>query len=274
MPRQTSPRHRCSRSRLPQSFGALSTAAQRRLAARHLAADRAEAREIFKQLIEINTTDTPRGSVTAATKAMQKRFLDAGFPPEDVHLLGPDPNKQNLVVRIRAAAPDQRKSPSSFSATSTWSRRYASDWHTDPFQFVEKDGYFYGRGTQDMKDSDAALVFTFLRLHREGYKPKRDLILALTADEEGGKFNGAAWLVNESSRPGRRGLRHQSRCRRSGTRPRPRHRRGRGSNREGLRGLPGHGQQSRRPQFAAAARQRHLRTHHGSEQAGRLQLSV
>jgi acetylornithine deacetylase/succinyl-diaminopimelate desuccinylase-like protein len=60
---------------------------------------------------------------------------------------------------------------------------------------VEKDGYFYGRGTQDMKDSDAALVFTFLRLHREGYKPKRDLILALTADEEGGKFNGASWLV-------------------------------------------------------------------------------
>ena len=66
-----------------------------------------------------------------------------------------------------------------------------SDWHTDPFQFVEKDGYYYGRGTQDMKDSDAALVATFLRLHREGYKPKRDLILALTADEEGGKFNGA-----------------------------------------------------------------------------------
>ena len=72
-----------------------------------------------------------------------------------------------------------------------------SDWSTDPFQFVEKDGYFYGRGTQDMKDSDAALVETFLRLHREGYKPQRDLILALTADEEGGKFNGADWLVRE-----------------------------------------------------------------------------
>jgi acetylornithine deacetylase/succinyl-diaminopimelate desuccinylase-like protein len=72
-----------------------------------------------------------------------------------------------------------------------------SDWSTDPFQFVEKDGYYYGRGTQDMKNSDAALVATFLRLHKEGYKPKRDLILALTADEEGGKFNGAAWLVRE-----------------------------------------------------------------------------
>jgi acetylornithine deacetylase/succinyl-diaminopimelate desuccinylase-like protein len=72
-----------------------------------------------------------------------------------------------------------------------------SDWSTDPFQFVEKDGYYYGRGTQDMKESDAALVATFLRLHREGYKPRRDLILALTADEEGGQFNGAEWLVQQ-----------------------------------------------------------------------------
>jgi len=72
-----------------------------------------------------------------------------------------------------------------------------ADWHTDPFEFIEQNGYYYGRGTQDMKDSDAALVATFLRLHREGYKPHRDLILALTADEEGGKFNGAAWLVQQ-----------------------------------------------------------------------------
>ena len=158
-------------------------------------AERAEARDIFKQLIEINTTDTPKGSVTAATKAMQKRFLDAGFLPEDVKLIGPDANKQNLVVRIRAGAPTTQK-PVLFLCHIDVVEALASDWHTDPFQFVEKDGYFYGRGTQDMKESDAALVFTFLRLHREGYKPKRDLILALTADEEGGKFNGASWLVN------------------------------------------------------------------------------
>src|ERR1700760_4088287 len=71
--------------------------------------ERAEARDIFKQLIEINTTDTPKGSVTAATKAMQKRFLDAGFPADDVQLLGPDSNKQNLVVRMHAAAPATEK---------------------------------------------------------------------------------------------------------------------------------------------------------------------
>jgi acetylornithine deacetylase/succinyl-diaminopimelate desuccinylase-like protein len=157
-------------------------------------ADRAAAREIFKQLIEINTTDTPKGSVTAATKAMQQRFLDAGFSPDDVHLLGPDANKQNLVVRIRAGAPSTEK-PVLFLCHIDVVEALPSDWHTDPFQFVEKDGYYYGRGTQDMKESDAALVWTFLKLHREGYKPKRDLILALTADEEGGKFNGASWLV-------------------------------------------------------------------------------
>lgn len=158
------------------------------------AAQRAEARDIFKQLIEINTTDTPKGSVTAAAKAMQKRFLDAGFAPEDMQLLGPDPNKMNLIVRMKAAAPTSEK-PVLFLGHLDVVEALPSDWHTNPFEFVEKDGYFYGRGTQDMKESDAALVWTFLQLHHDGYKPKRDLILALTADEEGGKFNGPQWLV-------------------------------------------------------------------------------
>jgi acetylornithine deacetylase/succinyl-diaminopimelate desuccinylase-like protein len=160
------------------------------------AEDRALAKAIFKQLIEINTTDTSLGNVTTATAAMQKRFLDAGFAPEDVHLLGPDPHKMNLVVRIKAEGTPTEK-PVVFLCHIDVVQALRSDWSTDPFQFVEKDGYYYGRGTQDMKDSDAALVFTFLRLHREGFKPKRDLILALTADEEGGKFNGADWLVKE-----------------------------------------------------------------------------
>ena len=149
-----------------------------------------------------------------------------------------------------------------------------SDWHTDPFEFVEKDGYFYGRGTQDMKDSDAALVATFLRLHREGYKPKRDLILALTADEEGGKFNGAAWLVQQHRdlvdaayviNPDSGGV-ELDHGRAGGGRRR--------SHREGLRRLPGHGHQSRRPQLAAAPRQRHLRADGRAQQAGGLHLSV
>ncbi len=160
------------------------------------AADRAEAKEIFKQLIEINTTDTAKGSVTAGTTAMEKRFLDAGFPREDVKLIGPAPHKMNLVVRYRAAGTPDAK-PVVFLCHMDVVEALPSDWHTDPFKFTEKDGYVYGRGTQDMKESDAALVATFLRLHREGYKPKRDLILALTADEEGGQYNGAQWLVQQ-----------------------------------------------------------------------------
>jgi acetylornithine deacetylase/succinyl-diaminopimelate desuccinylase-like protein len=160
------------------------------------AANRAEARAIFKQLIEINTTDTPLGSVTAGSAAMQKRFLDAGFPAEDVHLLGPDARKMNLVVRLRAAGHTTQK-PVLFLCHMDVVQALRSDWHTDPFEFVEKDGYYYGRGTQDMKDSDAALVATLLRLHREGYRPRRDILLALTADEESGKFNGADWLVRQ-----------------------------------------------------------------------------
>jgi acetylornithine deacetylase/succinyl-diaminopimelate desuccinylase-like protein len=160
------------------------------------AEDRELARAIFKELIEINTTDTPLGNVTTATAAMQKRFLDAGFAADDVQLLGPDARKMNLVVRLRAEGTPAEK-PVVFLCHMDVVEALRSDWSTDPFQFVEKDGYYYGRGTQDMKNSDATLVFTFLRLHREGYKPKRDLILALTADEEGGKFNGADWLVKE-----------------------------------------------------------------------------
>jgi acetylornithine deacetylase/succinyl-diaminopimelate desuccinylase-like protein len=158
--------------------------------------DRALARSILKEIIEINTTDTPRGNVTAATAAMQKRLLEAGFAPQDVQLLGPDPRKQNLVVRIRAAGTPTEK-PVLFLCHMDVVEALRSDWTTDPFELVEKDGYFYARGIEDMKDGDAAMVATFLRLHRDGYKPKRDLILALTADEEGGKFNGAQWLVNQ-----------------------------------------------------------------------------
>jgi acetylornithine deacetylase/succinyl-diaminopimelate desuccinylase-like protein len=158
------------------------------------AADQTLAREIFKQLIEINTTDTPLGNVTTAAVAIQKRFLDAGFSQSEVHLLGPDARKQNLVVRIKGAGSAK---PVLFLGHIDVVEALPADWHTNPFQFVEKDGYYYGRGTQDMKESDAALVATFLHLHREGYIPERDLILALTADEEGGSFNGASWLLEK-----------------------------------------------------------------------------
>ena len=146
---------------------------------------------IFRQLIEINTTDSI-GSVSAASKAMQQRFLDAGFPAADIYLGGPNDRKENLVVRYRGSG---AQPPILFIGHEDVVEARREDWSTDPFQFVRKAGYYYGRGTQDMKDADAILVTTFLRLHEEGFKPDRDLILALTADEEGGKSNGVGWLL-------------------------------------------------------------------------------
>ena len=148
-------------------------------------------RDIFRELIEINTTDSI-GSVTDAAEAMAKRLTDAGFPAVDVQVLGPNDRKRNMVARLRGTG---AKRPVLILGHLDVVEARREDWTTNPFQFIEKDGYFYGRGTQDMKVNDAILVTTFIRFKREGYRPDRDLILALTADEEGGKFNGVDWLL-------------------------------------------------------------------------------
>jgi acetylornithine deacetylase/succinyl-diaminopimelate desuccinylase-like protein len=156
-------------------------------------ADKVLARDIFQQLIEINTTDSV-GSTTVAAEAMRKRLLDAGFPAADVVVLGPNDRKGNMVAQYRGR-PGSTLKPVLLIGHIDVVEAKRSDWTTDPFQFVEKDGYFYGRGTQDMKDADAAMVESFIRLKREGFVPDRDIILALTADEEGGKSNGVDWLL-------------------------------------------------------------------------------
>jgi acetylornithine deacetylase/succinyl-diaminopimelate desuccinylase-like protein len=148
-------------------------------------------RDIFKQLVEINTTDSV-GSTTVAAEAMAKRLRDAGFPASDVQVLGPNDRKGNMVARIHGTG---ARKPLLFICHLDVVEARRDDWSMDPFQLIEKDGYFYGRGTGDIKDGDAFLVTTFIRLKRENYKPDRDLILALTADEEGGASNGVAWLI-------------------------------------------------------------------------------
>ena len=152
-----------------------------------------EARAIFKQLIEINTTDST-GNVTLAAEAMAKRLREAGYPQKDVIVAGPEEHKKNLVVRLRGTG---QKKPVLFIGHLDVVEALRSDWSVDPFEFLERDGYFYGRGTEDMKESDAILVTNFARLKREGFEPDRDLILALTADEEGGRYNGIDWLLRE-----------------------------------------------------------------------------
>jgi len=155
--------------------------------------ERPLAHDLLKQLIETNTTDSI-GNVSTAAEAMHQRLLAAGFPAADMQVLGPNDRKHNLVARYRAT-PGSTLKPVLIIGHLDVVEAKRSDWTTDPFQLVEKDGYFYGRGTQDMKDSAAALVDAFIRLRREHYVPNRDIILALTADEEGGKSNGVDWLL-------------------------------------------------------------------------------
>ena len=148
-------------------------------------------RDLLKQLIEINTTDSV-GNTTVAADAMAKRLRDAGFPESDVVVLGPNDRKGNMVARLHGTGAHK---PVLLIGHLDVVEARRSDWTYDPFQLVEKDGYFYGRGTQDMKSDDAIWVAEFIRLKQEGFKPDRDLILALTADEEGGSFNGIDWLI-------------------------------------------------------------------------------
>ncbi|MGH9704044.1 MAG: M20/M25/M40 family metallo-hydrolase, partial [Candidatus Acidiferrales bacterium] len=149
------------------------------------------AREIFKQLIEINTTDSA-GSTTVAAEAMAKRLRDAGYPAADIFLGGPAAKKGNLVARLHGTG--ARKPVLLIGHLDVVEAR-REDWSMDPFQFNEKNSYYYGRGALDMKDGDAILVTTMIRLKKENYRPDRDIIIALTADEEGGTSNGVDWLL-------------------------------------------------------------------------------
>ena len=151
------------------------------------------AHDIFKQLIETNTTESA-GNMTIAADEVAARLRAAGFPESDVVVLGPDARHGNIVARIHGTGAHK---PILFLAHLDVVEANRSDWSVDPFKLTEKDGFFYGRGTSDIKDGDAILVANFIRLKQEGYKPDRDLILALTADEEGGDFNGVSWLLEK-----------------------------------------------------------------------------
>jgi acetylornithine deacetylase/succinyl-diaminopimelate desuccinylase-like protein len=150
------------------------------------------ARSIFKELIEINTTHVS-GNTTLAADAMAKRLTAAGFDASDIQVVGPTAINKNLVVRLRGS---NKMRPILFLAHLDVVDAKREDWSFDPFTFREQDGYFYGRGTMDIKDGAAILVANFIRLKQEGYVPNRDLILALTAGEEAGaEYNGVEWLL-------------------------------------------------------------------------------
>jgi acetylornithine deacetylase/succinyl-diaminopimelate desuccinylase-like protein len=151
------------------------------------------ARDIFRELIEINTT-TSKGS-TAAAEAMAARLRDAGFKTNDIQIVGPDLLHKNLVIRYHGKGTLR---PVLFICHLDVVEALPQDWSSDPFSFLEKEGYFYGRGTTDVKCEDADLITNLIRLKQEHFIPDRDIIVALTADEEGGTNNGVNWLLTNS----------------------------------------------------------------------------
>ncbi len=149
--------------------------------------------EIYRELVEINTvTDT--GDTARAADAMAARLLAAGYPREDVHVFKPAPRKGNLVAKLRGTG---AKRPMILMAHIDVVEARREDWTTDPFQLVEKDGYYYARGSGDDKYMAAAFVANMVRYRKEGYKPDRDIILVLETDEEtdGAYINGIGWLL-------------------------------------------------------------------------------
>jgi acetylornithine deacetylase/succinyl-diaminopimelate desuccinylase-like protein len=157
-------------------------------------ADQRLAREIYKEMIEVKSGFTT-GSRTPIAESVAARFKAAGFPDSDIFVGGAIPTKANVVVRYRGTGAHK---PILLLAHTDVVEAKREDWSVDPFVFLEKDGYFYGRGTADDKAQAAVWVATLLRFKREGYRPNRDLILALTADEEGGgPYNGVDWLLQK-----------------------------------------------------------------------------
>jgi acetylornithine deacetylase/succinyl-diaminopimelate desuccinylase-like protein len=152
--------------------------------------DQVRGHEILKELIETDTTSA-HGSTTAAAEKLAQRFLAAGFAPADVLVLGDNPRKRNLVVRVHGHS--ERPPVLLFAHLDVVVAR-REDWHYDPFKLTEDGGYFYGRGTIDIKGAAAGLVDALLRLHEERIVPRGDYIMALTAGEEDGEDNGIQWL--------------------------------------------------------------------------------
>lgn len=155
--------------------------------------DQALTREIFKELIEINTTNST-GNTTKAAEAMAARLKAAGFSDNDIFIGGPNEKSGNLVARLKGTG---KRKPLLLLAHIDVVEALRSDWTTDPFKFEEIDGYYYARGSRDDKAMAAIFIANMIRMKREKFTPDRDIIVALTDDEEGGDFNGVAWLLDK-----------------------------------------------------------------------------
>lgn len=154
---------------------------------------RALERDILRQLIEINTSDSA-GRTLEAAQAMARRLTDAGFPASDVQVLQPDPRQGMLVARFRGTGEGGKPILLMAHLDVVDARR--EDWSFAPYEFREADGHYYGRGTNDNKAGAAMLIANFVRMRREGFRPTRDLVIVLSSDEET-RQESIAWVVKE-----------------------------------------------------------------------------
>src|SRR4051812_19798785 len=153
-------------------------------------------RAIYQELVEINTTDSV-GDTTKAAQAMATRLRTVGYSDKDIQILYPAGavKKGNLVARLHGTGAER---PLLLLAHLDVVEARREDWTRDPFKLVEENGFFYGRGAADDKSMAAVFVEEMVRLKREGYRPNRDIILALTTDEELGgisEVNGVEFLL-------------------------------------------------------------------------------
>jgi acetylornithine deacetylase/succinyl-diaminopimelate desuccinylase-like protein len=173
---------------LPVATGNAQSAAQPRALSRW----EQTARDLLKELIEINTSESS-GSTLKAAEAMAARMRAAGFPDSDVVVVAQPPRKGNLVVRLRGRS--RTLKPILLLSHLDVVEAKPEDWTLPPFQFIERDGTFFGRGVADDKDDGAIHLVVLMRLKAEGVVPDRDIVAALTTDEEGGPDNGVGFLL-------------------------------------------------------------------------------
>jgi acetylornithine deacetylase/succinyl-diaminopimelate desuccinylase-like protein len=161
--------------------------------AQTLSAQQQLAHDIYKELVEINTV-TATGDTGKAADAMAARLRAAGFSGPDVQVFKSAPGKGNLVARLHGSG---ARKPILLMAHLDVVEARREDWSSDPFKLLEKDGYFYGRGSGDDKFMAATFVSNMIRYKQEGYKPDRDIILVLETDEEILDRNavGIQWLI-------------------------------------------------------------------------------
>ncbi len=159
-------------------------------------ADETAFRGLYKELVEINTTAS-EGSCTAAAQAMGARLKAAGFPDSDVRVVFPDEHPKAGALLATLHGKDPKAGAILLMAHIDVVEAKREDWERDPFKLVEENGFFYARGASDDKAMAAIFTDSLVRYKQEGFKPKRDLKLALTCGEEGGQFNSVPWLLEK-----------------------------------------------------------------------------